>query len=200
MTTAIVYLLVTGLGMPPAPQSPAPPFPVGQSPAPVSASPIAQTPEKVQGLPGMTEIDGGKNPELIPDHLIWRTTFVRLAEIRRRGEEADLADLLPLSKADLATLYTEVMKQRGRDEDCEARYRAKEAVLKTERTPASAAEAALDEILIDCRTQVLDAADRVLDAVSDEGRQILLDYHESHRRSTSVLVPQSQLKNFRLPR
>jgi hypothetical protein len=199
MTTAICYLLVTALGMPAALQSPA-----GQSPAPVSASPIAQAPEKapeqVQGLPGMTEIDGGKNPELIPDHLIWRTTFVRLAEIRRRGEEADLTDLLPLSKADLATVYTEVMKQRGRDEGCEARYRAREAVLKSERASASAADAALDEILIECRTEVLDAADRVLDAVSDEGRQVLLDYHESHRRSTSVLVPQSQLRNFRLPR
>jgi hypothetical protein len=148
----------------------------------------------------MTEIDGSKTPELIPDHVVWRMTFNRLAEIRRRGEEADLADLLPLSKADLAIVYLEATKQRARDESCRERYQAKQQELRE--TPASpdATMIALDDLIIDCRTRDLDASDRVMDALSEEGRQILSAYTERCRRSTSSVVPNRELKTFRLPR
>ena len=169
-----------------------------QPPAPPVAPPQPLVWEKTP--PGMTEIDGAKNPELIPDHLIWHMTFNRLAEIRRRGEEADLADLLPLSKEDLAALYVEAMNQRGRDESCEKRYRTMEAELARAKASTETADTALDDVLIGCRSLVLEAADRVLDQMSEDGRRLLENYHERRRRSASALVSNRELKNFRLPR
>lgn len=163
------------------------------------ASTPGQTP-KEQAPSGMTEIEGSKTPELIPDHAIWRMVFLRLTEIRRRGEEADLAVLIPLGKADLATLYVEAMKQPTREEECRARYKARQQELAQANTSPAAAAQALDDLTIDCRAQDLDAADRVLDAVSDEGRRILTEYIESRRHSMSMLVPDRELRTYRLPR
>jgi hypothetical protein len=184
-------LLFVGVSAPPASNQPPPNQPPPNQPPPGA---IERVP------PGMTELDGHKNPELIPDHVVWRMTFNFLAEVRKRGEEADIADLLPLGKADLDALYKEASNQRQRDDSCQARYRARETELVEARTSSDKADAALDEVLIDCRTQVLDASDRVMDSISQDGRQILATYIERRRHSTSALVPQRELKNFRLPR
>lgn len=153
-----------------------------------------------QAPAGMTEIEGSKTPELIPDHAIWRMVFLRLTEIRRRGEEADLAAVIPLDKADLAALYVEAMKQPARDEDCRKRYTARQQALIEASTPPSAIAQALDELTIECRSHDLDAADRVMDGLSGEGRRILSQYIESRRHSMSLLVPDRELKTYRLPR
>jgi hypothetical protein len=163
-------------------------------------APLAQPPAKEQIPPGMTEIVGSRNPELIPDHAIWRMVFLRLTEIRRRGEEADLAVLLPLGKDDLAALYVEAMKQPTRDADCLSRHKVRQQALTEARASPTTVAQALDEVAIECRTQDLDAADRVVDAVSEEGRRILSQYIESRRHSMSMLVPDRELKTYRLPR
>ena len=163
-------------------------------------TPLAQPAAKEQIPSGMTEIEGSRNPELIPDHAIWRMVFLRLTEIRRRGEEADLAVLIPLEKQDLAALYVEAMKQLTRDEDCRSRYKARQEALTLAKTPPAAIAQALDDLTIECRSHDLDAADRVMDALSDEGRRILADYIESRRHSMSMLVPDRELKTYRLPR
>lgn len=158
----------------------------------------AQTPQGPP--PGMTEFDGSKTPELIPDHVVWRGALNFLGELRRSGDEEGIADLIPLSKADFEIVYREALVQRTRDETCQKKYRAREAALAEQRVSADAAAAALDELLIECRTADLDAGDRVLDALSVEGRQIFTTYLERRRRSVTVLVPNREVKNFRLPR
>ena len=60
--------------------------------------------------------------------------------------------------------------------------------------------AARDEITIQCRTRDLDAADRVLDAISDGGRRILTDWIEKRRRTIVAFVPEQEIETFRLPR
>ncbi len=178
-------LLVTGIGAPAHPRWSA------WTPDQAAKQPVP---------PGMTEIEGSRTPELIPDHAIWRMVFLRLTEIRRRGEEADLTVLIPLGKTDLAILYAEAMKQLTRDEDCRNRYKARQQELTQANTSSSAIAQALDDLTIECRSQDLDAADRVMDAVSDEGRRILTQYVESRRHSMSMLVPDRELKTYRLPR
>jgi hypothetical protein len=163
-------------------------------------TPLVQPAAREHVPPGMTEIAGSRNPELIPDHAIWRMVFLRLTEIRRRGEEADLAVLLPLNKGDLAALYVEAMKQLTRDEDCRGRYKARQEALTQAKASPTAITQALDDLTIQCRSEDLDAADRVMDAVSDEGRRILSEYIESRRHSMSMLVPDRELKTYRLPR
>jgi hypothetical protein len=203
MRLAILCLqLVTSPGIQPAASLPAASQPAAAQP-PASLPPGAPPPvhaPKEQIPAGMTEIEGSKNPELIPDHAIWRMVFLRLTEIRRRGEEADLADLLPLDKPDLAALYVEAMKQLTRDEACAARYKAKQQALAQAGRSLSSMWQALDELTIECRTQDLDAADRVMDAISDEGRRILSQYIEARRHSMSMLVPDRELRTYRLPR
>jgi hypothetical protein len=175
---------------------------VGLGVQPAGTPPNALTrPSSQEQIPtGMTEIDGSKTPELIPDHVVWRDTLNFLAEIRRRGEEADIVDLIPLGKADFDVVHKEAGRQRERDESCQTRYRARETELAQARAASDAVAAALDDVLIECRTQNLEAGDRVMDGLSAEGRQILGTYLERRRRSTSALVPQRELKNFRLPR
>ena len=173
----------------------------GRRPGSESAQAAQSGPLRREQIPaGMTEIDGSRNPELIPDHAIWRLVFLKLTEIRRRGEEGDLVYLLPLNKADLAALFVEAMKQPERDEACSTRHKA----LQQEQSQAGASAAAmwqaLDELAISCRTQDLDAGDRVMDGLSDDGRRILGDYIEARRRSMSMLVPDRELKTYRLPR
>jgi hypothetical protein len=150
--------------------------------------------------PGMTEIDGEKTPELIPDHVVWRGALNFLGELRRNGDEAGISDLIPLSKSDFEIVYREALTQRTRDEACQKKYRAREKALADAHASAEASASALDDVLIECRTMDLDAGDRVLDALSPEGRQVFTTYLERRRRSMSVLVPDREVKNFRLPR
>lgn len=169
-------------------------------PPQLAQPPTAPPSSSAARWPGMTEFDGEKDPASIPDHIVWRGTFLFFADIRQKGDEAIVVDLLRLGKADYEVLYKEAAKQQSRDEACEARYRRREAELIEKKALGDGADASLDEIMIDCRTQVLDAGDRVLDELSAEGRQALLAYLEHRRRSTSVLVPARDLKSFRLPR
>jgi len=161
---------------------------------------LSQPPVAQQPPPKTTEIAGSEHPELIPDHALWRSTFHRLAETRRIRGEAELAYDLPLAKADAEVLYAEAVLEPQRDAACESRYRAKQEALRQEKAAPREAARALDDITIDCRAKDLDAADRVLDAVSEEGRQILAAWLEKHRKSMTIFVPEHELATYRLPR
>jgi hypothetical protein len=161
---------------------------------------LSQSPAAQQAPPKTTEIEGSAHPELIPDHAVWRSAFLRLSETRRMRGEAELAYDLPLAKADAGVLYAEAVLEPQRDAACASRYRARQEALRQESAPPKAAARALDDITIDCRAKDLDAADRVLDAMSEEGRQILTAWLEKSRRSMTMLVPEHELATYRLPR
>jgi hypothetical protein len=145
-------------------------------------------------------IDGNETPERIPDHIVWRNNFLRLSEIKKLGAEADLAYDLPLSKPDADVFYKEAVLQPQRDADCHKRMVTKREELGQQNASTQAASQALTEITIDCRTKDLDAADRVMDALTEEGRTILSVWIEKRRRTVVAFVAESDLETFKLPR
>jgi hypothetical protein len=153
-----------------------------------------------QASPKTIRIDGSEWPDLIPDHCVWRNNFLRLSEIKKQGGEADVAYDLPLSKADADALYKEAALQPQRDAECDKRMIGRREELRQQNATPETTARALDAITIDCRTKDLDAADRVMDALTDEGRTTLAAWIEKRRRAIVAFVAEGEMETFKLPR
>lgn len=160
---------------------------------------LMQSPES-KAPPGVVKIDGETHPERIPDHWVWRAAFRFLTEIQRTNQQADISLGLPLSAADAAVLYREAAAQASRDATCQARVDTKKQAMEAEHAKPDAIGDAIRSLLVECNAAVLDAADRVVDALSEEGRVACHVWLERRRRSTTLLVPESDLKVYALPR
>lgn len=150
--------------------------------------------------PGTVAIVGHDHPERIPDHWLWRSVFLKLSEISRSGQRGDLAHALPLSAADAQVLYMEAGQQGRRDDDCDRALQLRRDELKEQRLSPEVEARALDDVTIGCRTRDLDAAERVLDAISEEGRVVLQAWLDEQRRGMTILVPERDVRVFKLPR
>jgi hypothetical protein len=148
----------------------------------------------------MVVIDGREHPERIPDHWLWRSAFLKLAEIAKAGVQGDLSRALSLSAADAEGLYREAGLQARRDDDCAAAMQARKDELQEQRVPPEEAARAIDDVTIGCRVRDLDAADRVVDGLSEEGRIALQEWLDQQRRGMTVFVPEREVGLFRLPR
>jgi len=155
---------------------------------------VGQTP------PNVVRIDGSETPEKIPDHTVWKSNFVRLSEIKKAGGEKDLAWDLPLSQADADALYKEAALQPQRDQECQAHVTARLTELRESGAAPDALARALTEVEIECRSKDLDAADRVMDGLSPEGRTTLAAWIEKGRRTIVMFVPSQDMATYRLPR
>lgn len=156
----------------------------------------AQAPPKP---PNTVRIDGNEHPERIPDHWLWRATFLRVQTLKQQGDAHPLADLT-LSATDANALFREAALQPGRDEECRERLRTSDAELRERKETAAAIRRAYHDITIDCRTKDLDAADRVLDTLSPEGRALVEAWLDRRRRSIVAFVPEQDIEMFKLPR
>lgn len=161
---------------------------------PSTSSTSPQVPE------GTIKIEGSEHPEQIPDHWVWRAAFLRLATLQQAGQEADLDSVLPLSPSDAKAVYKEAALQSRRDADCLRAIQSKQDELRAQQASAAVIQQALDELTIECRVKDLDAADRVLDALSEEGRVAMQSWLESGRRTTTAYVPIRDKNLFKLPR
>lgn len=161
---------------------------------PSTSSTSPQVPE------GTIKIEGSEHPEQIPDHWVWRAAFLKLATFKQEGQEASLESVLPLSEADAKVIYKEASLQLRRDDECLRAIQAKQTELSESRASPDASQRALDELTIECRVKDLDAADRVLDALSEEGRTSLQAWLERKRRGMTAFVPSRDRETFRLPR
>jgi hypothetical protein len=150
--------------------------------------------------PETITIHGRDHPERIPDHWLWRTVFLKLSEISRSGARGDLAHVLPLSAADAQVLYMEAGQQARRDDDCERAIVMRKDELKEQGVSKEVEARAIDDVTIACRVKDLDAAERVLDGISDDGRLLLQAWLDEQRRGITVFVPKHEIKVFRLPR
>lgn len=149
---------------------------------------------------GTIKIEGSEHPEQIPDHWVWRSGLLKLAEINKGGPESYLEQQLPLSPMDARALFKEADLQPRRDAQCAAAIQSRQRELREQNASPAALARGMNEVTLDCRTKDLDAADRVLDALSEDGRQAVLSWVERLRRSTTVFVPAGDAEIFRLPR
>lgn len=145
----------------------------------------------------MVEIDGAKHPDELPDYLVWSHGFSRLATIKAKNMRLALATLT-LSPEDLKLAYAESEKQEERDQQCgESTRRVVESLKGAGRLKV---EAAVRPLILECRWAVLHARDRLLSAMSFDGRITLELWMLEARRTIKAYVPKSDLEFFRQPR
>jgi hypothetical protein len=147
--------------------------------------------ESTKTPPEYFKIDGAKTPELIPQYALWQMAFQNL---RVLPPEA-LHTQLRLTKAEDALLYAEAKGQAERDAACEKRQ---ERMLAT--TPPKDQNRAWREMTLACRQADLDAADALLEKLSPETRARVIQWIESKRTKTVILVDRNHYDIFSLPR
>jgi hypothetical protein len=147
---------------------------------------------------GMFRIDGQKNPELIPQWLVWRNAFWTLAD-RKAPPSAYWEPFETLTPEESDLLYREAMKQRERD----ARFE-KEVIPEQKRMVAAGADwpvvmQKFYQMEEQYRWTILSARDRVLDGMSPESRRILLAEIDRYKEGISVLLRDEDLEHFNRP-
>jgi hypothetical protein len=141
--------------------------------------------------PGYFKIDGAKTPELIPQYALWQMALQNLRVIPTEA----LHTQLPLTKEEDALLYAAAKGQVERDAACEKRL---ERMIAT--TPATDQNRAWRELTLACRQADLDAADALLEKFSPDTRARVIQWIESKRAKTVILVDRNHYDIFSLPR
>jgi hypothetical protein len=141
--------------------------------------------------PGYFKIDGAKTPELIPQYALWQMALQNLRVIPTEA----LHTQLPLTKEEDGLLYAAAKGQVERDAACEKRL---EQMLAT--TPATDQNRAWRELTLACRQADLDAADALLEKFSPDTRARVIQWIESKRAKTVILVDRNHYDIFSLPR
>lgn len=144
-------------------------------------------------------IDGRKNPELIPEYVLWEHGFGGLAMIKENDMKPAI-DSLHLSPSDFALVWKEAGQQRHREEESMALQRQRRQALAARGLKPAEWVPELRELILEYRWSVLNARDRLLAAMSPEGQVTLLAWIEQRRANITGAVPKSDLEFFRQPR
>lgn len=164
----------------------------------LGASIVVQIPEAPpQTPPGFVRIDGSASPEALPDWLVWQNAFstLALAEL-----QPAIRDILALDVAEGELIEREARLQRERDFACIERLERIQHRLEGTGAVLDATHPEVRGNILRCRQETLDAADRVLAGLSDNGRSSVEMWLRRVRGGIGALVPEDDLQFFRLPR
>ena len=145
-------------------------------------------------------IDGAKQPELLPDWLVWENVFSGVYTIRHKRLEGSPLDSLAVTSSELRRIEeagTWYDAQRGA---CGERQKKQVAMLRAAKRSAADVTTRQREIILECRRQVLDRADALLGSMSDDGRAALLSYVEAMKPGMWSRIAKSELEFYRQPR
>ena len=139
------------------------------------------------------EIDGRKNPEMIPQWDVWHAAF----EIMSRASDLPTEVLKTISTQEAASIREAARENARNYQVAQERVlklfptlQTDEAKLVTERTQA---------INLEFRWQVLGLRDRVLAGLNPSGRVALGGYVESLKAGMRVFVAKKELAYYRQP-
>lgn len=166
---------------------------VASSAAAGSAQALHQSPTKDDEY---VDIDGSRNPELIPEWLVWETGFRTLAIARREGS-VEIPATIGLSDADLEAVMAEAAKQPTRDDECAARVERLRPMVG--RSKAEVINAKTEAIQLQCRAATLRARDRLLRLLSPEDTTLLIGWITERKRGIHVRIRRAELAHFRRP-
>jgi len=159
-------------------------------------------PSASSGEPEMVEIDGAKNPELIPEYLVWATGFQTLALMKehniRPGEK--FLTRLTLSEQDAALVFAETDRYTARSNRCHEKGAAIFSGMSAQKRKIGEIEAAMQANTLECRWALLMAKDRLLETMSPEGQDLLVRWMLDERVKLKSFVVKSDLEFFRQPR
>lgn len=149
--------------------------------------------------PDVVVIKGAKDPQLIPEYLMWRNAFDVLNQASRHNKNFVL-NALKLPEADKRIVVTEARAQGEREIACQERQTRRMEALKAADTPMAGVNKEVQQIALACRQEVLDAKDRVMRLLPPESQWILQAWAEERRSGLTVYVFKHEMEWFRLPR
>jgi hypothetical protein len=145
-------------------------------------------------VPEMVEIDGSKNPELIPEWSAWSFAFRVLATGSR---QLPSSVHVVLSKEEAALLLKEADRVQRFDRECQSRIVKLHASVGKEKDEV--VDARLREITVECRWAALHARDRVLEQLRPESGAALAAFVGSTKAATSLTIRKQDLSRFLEP-
>jgi hypothetical protein len=149
--------------------------------------------------PDVVVIKGVKDPQLIPEYLMWRNAFDVLNQASRHNKKFVL-HALDLPETDKRIVVIEARAQGEREVACQERQTRRVEALKAADTSMEGINKELQQIALACRQEVLDAKDRVMRLLSPESQLILQTWAEERRSGLTVYVFKHEMEWFRLPR
>ena len=169
------------------------------TPVRASAGPPAQEkkpPQVIFDIPPMSErieIDGRKNPEMIPQWDAWQATFEIIAKVSNLP-----ADLVKHLSTDEVEWLRAAAKENAQDQlACQQRVLKLAPTLRTEE--ARFVNERTQEINLDCRWQILRLRDRLLGSLAPLGQAAVSQFVESTKAGIRVYVPRNELAFYRRP-
>ena len=155
-----------------------------------SQAPVASAPSKSEIL----QIDGSKNPELVPQWSVWGYVFRVFAGGPR---QLPTSVLRLVSKAEESLVMREADAVQKIDADCQARLTKVVALLGVE--SMATVDGRVREISVACRRETLQARDRILAGLNPEAAAALMAFAESTKAGTSMSLPRKDLARFLEP-
>jgi hypothetical protein len=153
-------------------------------------------PPFVFDIPPMSErveIDGKKNPEMIPQWDVWHAAF----DIMARRSDLPTEVHKELSKDEIALVLDAARENARNFVACQERVLQLLPTLKTDE--ARFINERTQAINLEFRWQVLRLRDRVLAALAPVGGGALSQYVESLKQGMRVFVPKRELAFYRQP-
>jgi hypothetical protein len=150
--------------------------------------------------PRIIEIDGARNPELIPDYMVWEFSFRMLARTSTDETRSGRLSIVKLSTADTITLYRVADEQLKSQSECLEKIRIRNA----DHRAAHWASAAIDRdgksVLLQCRQESLDAADALLASLSPAGRTEMTKWIQEKKKGIAITLLDDGEGFWRRPR
>lgn len=154
--------------------------------------------QSAQGSSNMITIDGSKNPELLPEWLVWQQTLETLALIEHKDAPAFKHDLV-LSDAERVLVYREASQQPERERKCFASLDQRHKELSAAGVKPDVMQKDLEDREVECRWKVLEARDRILGGLSPEAQASLLSWIGGTRAAIRITVSREGLAHFKRP-
>lgn len=144
-------------------------------------------------------INGMATPAAFPEYAAWRHAFTMFSLSEdKMGKELKAG--LELPAAEYALLAAEAHREKARRDACHQRQARVTDEGKQAGWRASRFQEAIDSIVLECRQEILDAADRLMAKLSDDGKCKVTAFVERSKTTLEVLVEKGRLEFFRQPR
>ena len=162
-----------------------------------SGSGAAQTPAAAPSDPPrveLMEIDGTRNPELIPQWAAWEFAF---RVIGGGQKELPATVFRVVSTEERALILAEAQASLQRDTACQARLEKLAPLVGKEKN--SVINAKQREIQLDCRWETIHARDALLERLRPEGQTALITFVEDTKQGTKATVSKRGLAHYLQP-
>lgn len=178
LTPTIVACVIAGSAILSAQSSP-------QQPSPKNPFVIAAPSERL-------EIDGSKNPELIPEWYIWETFF------RQLHTAGTIPSALTLTTGEERFLQMELEHYAKNNQQCQKDIESlRPLVGVASNTEVNEKQRAVQ---LECRRRSLEIRDRLLAGVRPEASVAIVAWVENLKARVEISVPKRELAHFRQPR